>query len=83
MASVSSLDKDLARSRKARYTPEAAAEVTHWIQEVLKGPQAAGELMDVLKDGSVLCECVSPHMCRCLRGSADGSRQSRQQTRSR
>jgi hypothetical protein len=55
MASVSSLDKDLARSRRAKYTPEDATAVSSWISSMLGEPMPKGDLMDVLKDGTILC----------------------------
>ena len=55
MASVSSLDKDLARMRRSKYTPEAAAAVSTWIASTLGEPLPPGDLMVVLKDGVILC----------------------------
>lgn len=55
MASVSSLDKDMRNLRLAKYTPQAANEVREWIEEVLGERIAAGDLLEALKDGSVLC----------------------------
>ena len=56
MASVSSLDKDMRNLRLGKYTPQAANEVRVWIEEVLGERIAAGDLLDALKDGSVLCK---------------------------
>jgi hypothetical protein len=55
MASVSSLDKDLARLRRSKYTGEAATEVNAWISSSLDEKLPTGDLMDVLKDGTILC----------------------------
>lgn len=56
MASVSSLDKDLRNMRLGKYTPQAANEARTWIEESLGERLAAGDLLDALKDGSVLCK---------------------------
>lgn len=55
MASVSSLDKDLKSLRLSRYTPQAANEVRQWIEDVLQERLPSGDLLEVLKDGVVLC----------------------------
>ncbi|PYH90987.1 hypothetical protein BO71DRAFT_386483 [Aspergillus ellipticus CBS 707.79] len=59
MASVTSLDKDLRNLRLSRYTPQAAAEVRDWIEEVLQDRLPAGDLLDALKDGVALCRLVN------------------------
>ncbi|KAE8385516.1 hypothetical protein BDV23DRAFT_164839 [Aspergillus alliaceus] len=59
MASVTSLDKDLRSLRLSRYTPQAAAEVRDWIEEVLRERLPAGDLLDALKDGVALCRLVN------------------------
>lgn len=41
--------------RLARYTPQAANEVRVWIEETLREKLPPGDLLDVLKDGVVLC----------------------------
>jgi hypothetical protein len=41
--------------RLSRYTPQAANEVRDWIEEVLHEKLPPGDLLDVLKDGVVLC----------------------------
>ncbi len=56
MASVTSLDKDLRNLRLSRYTPQAAAEVRDWIEEVLREKLPPGDLLDGLKDGVALCK---------------------------
>lgn len=56
MASVTSLDKDLRNMRLSRYTPQAAAEVRDWIEEVLHEKLPSSDLLDGLKDGSALCK---------------------------
>lgn len=55
MASVTSLDKDLRSLRLSRYTPQAAAEVRSWIEEVLRESLPPGDLLEALKDGVALC----------------------------
>lgn len=55
MASVTSLDKDLRSLRLSRYTPQEAAEVREWIEEVLQERLPPGDLLDALKDGVALC----------------------------
>lgn len=59
MASVSSLDKDMRNLRLGKYTPQAANEVREWIEEVLGERILAGDLLEALKDGSVLCKYVA------------------------
>ncbi|RAL08129.1 calponin homology domain protein [Aspergillus homomorphus CBS 101889] len=59
MASVTSLDKDLRNLRLSRYTPQAAAEIRSWIEEVLHEKLPAGDLLDALKDGVALCRLVN------------------------
>lgn len=56
MASVSSLDKDLRNMRLSRYTPQAAAEVRDWIEEVLREKLPSSDLLEGLKDGVALCK---------------------------
>ena len=55
MASVTSLDQDMKNLRMGRYTPQAANEVRAWIEETLGERLPAGDLLDALKDGTVLC----------------------------
>jgi hypothetical protein len=55
MASVTSLDQDMRKLRMDRYTPQAANEVRSWIEDVLGERLPAGDLLDALKDGTVLC----------------------------
>lgn len=55
MASVTSLDQDMKNLRMGRYTPQAANEVRAWIEEMLGERLPAGDLLDALKDGTVLC----------------------------
>jgi len=38
-----------------RYTPQAANEVRSWIEDTLGERLPAGDLLDALKDGTVLC----------------------------
>jgi len=58
MASVSSLDADMKRLRMSRYTPAAAKEIRTWIQDSLGETIPTGDLLEVLKDGTILCRCV-------------------------
>ena len=62
MASVKSLDQDLAQMRLSKYTPKAENEVKEWIREIL-GASAIGDadLMGELRSGVVLCKLVSPY----------------------
>jgi transgelin len=55
MASVSSLDKDLRQLRLDKYTPQAANEVRDWIEEVLGERLPNGDLLEILRDGLILC----------------------------
>ncbi|KAL8793609.1 MAG: hypothetical protein Q9195_003761 [Heterodermia aff. obscurata] len=59
MASVSSLDKDLRNLRLGKYTPQAANEARTWIEETLGEPITPGDLLNALKDGTVLCKLVN------------------------
>ncbi|KAJ5868676.1 hypothetical protein N7534_003229 [Penicillium rubens] len=59
MASVTSLDKDLRNMRLSRYTPQAAAEVRDWIEEVLHEKLPSPDLLEGLKDGVALCKLVN------------------------
>ncbi|CAI7660368.1 unnamed protein product [Penicillium pancosmium] len=59
MASVTSLDKDLRNMRLSRYTPQAAAEVRDWIEEVLREKLPSSDLLEGLKDGVALCKLVN------------------------
>lgn len=55
MASVSSLDQDMRKLRMDRYTPKAANEIRDWIEETLGEQLPAGDLLETLKDGTILC----------------------------
>ncbi|KAI4647224.1 uncharacterized protein J4E79_010375 [Alternaria viburni] len=59
MASVTSLDQDMRRLRMDRYTPQAANEVRSWIEDTLGERLPAGDLLDALKDGTVLCRLIN------------------------
>ncbi|KAI5288300.1 hypothetical protein KEM54_005312, partial [Ascosphaera aggregata] len=59
MASVSNLDQDLRGLRLSRYTPSAANEVRKWIEGVLHEQLPPGDLLDILKDGTILCRLVN------------------------
>ncbi|KAL6712237.1 calponin [Coniothyrium glycines] len=59
MASVTSLDQDMRKLRMDRYTPKAANEARGWIEEVLGERLPAGDLLDALKDGTVLCRLIN------------------------
>ncbi|KAF2706257.1 hypothetical protein K504DRAFT_438370 [Pleomassaria siparia CBS 279.74] len=55
MASVTSLDQDMKKLRMGRYTPQAANEARSWIEDILGERLPPGDLLDALKDGTVLC----------------------------
>jgi hypothetical protein len=55
MASVTSLDQDMKRLRMSRYTPQAAKEVRGWIEDTLGEQLPSGDLLETLKDGTILC----------------------------
>ncbi|KAI9709244.1 MAG: hypothetical protein M1820_003364 [Bogoriella megaspora] len=59
MASVSSLDQDMKKLRLGRYTPQAANEVRAWIESSLGEQTAPGDLLEVLKDGVILCKLAN------------------------
>ncbi|EPS36234.1 hypothetical protein H072_10292 [Dactylellina haptotyla CBS 200.50] len=59
MASVSSLDKDLAKLRLGKYTVQAEQETKSWIESVLNESLGGGDLMEALHDGTVLCRLVN------------------------
>jgi len=42
--------------RLSRYTPQAANEIRTWIEETLEEKLPGGDLLEVLKDGTVLCK---------------------------
>jgi transgelin len=79
MASVSSLDKDLRQLRLDKYTPQAAKEVRDWIEEVLVDRLGNGDLLEVLKDGLVLCRFVwlNPVVVKILNIIGSSIKQSR------
>jgi len=55
MASVTSLDGDLRKLRLDKYTPAAANEARAWIEGILGDRLPAGDLLEGLKDGTILC----------------------------
>ncbi|PVH99542.1 hypothetical protein DM02DRAFT_614959 [Periconia macrospinosa] len=59
MASVTSLDQDMKKLRMGRYTPQAANEARGWIEDILGERLPAGDLLDALKDGTVLCRLAN------------------------
>jgi hypothetical protein len=59
MASVTSLDQDMKNLRMGKYTPQAANQVRTWIQDTLGDPLPPGDLLDALKDGTVLCRLAN------------------------
>ncbi|KAF2110724.1 hypothetical protein BDV96DRAFT_623981 [Lophiotrema nucula] len=59
MASVTSLDQDMRKLRMGRYTPQAANEARSWIEDILGERLPPGDLLDALKDGTVLCRLVN------------------------
>jgi len=61
MASVTSLDQDMKKLRLSRYTPQAANEARTWIEDILGERLPAGDLLDALKDGTVLCRYILGH----------------------
>lgn len=42
--------------RLSRYTPQAAAEVRDWIEDVLQQKLPSADLLEGLKDGVALCK---------------------------
>jgi transgelin len=61
MASVSSLDGDLRKLRLDKYTPAAANEARAWIEGMLGERMKSGDLLEGLKDGTMLCRYVWFH----------------------
>ncbi|KAK6337473.1 hypothetical protein TWF730_002872 [Orbilia blumenaviensis] len=59
MASVSSLDKDLAKLRLGKYTVQASNEAKAWVESTLGEQLRADDLMDALHDGTVLCRLAN------------------------
>ncbi|KAF4124224.1 transgelin [Geosmithia morbida] len=59
MASVTSLDKDLRKARRDKYTPAAANEARSWIENVLGERLPSSDLLEGLKDGLALCKLVN------------------------
>lgn len=59
MASVTSLDQDMKKLRLGRYTPQASNEARSWIEDILGERLPPGDLLDALKDGTVLCRLVN------------------------
>ncbi|KAF2674822.1 hypothetical protein BT63DRAFT_408970 [Microthyrium microscopicum] len=59
MASVSNLDADMKRLRMARYTPGASKEIRAWIEDTLGETIPQGDILDVLKDGTILCRLAN------------------------
>jgi len=70
MASVTSLDQDMKKLRMGRYTPQAANEARAWMEDILGERLPAGDLLDALKDGTVLCRYIP----RAYAGRCDGLR---------
>lgn len=58
MASVTSLDQDMKKLRLGRYTPQASNEARTWIEDILGERLPPGDLLDALKDGTVLCRYI-------------------------
>lgn len=42
--------------RLSRYTPQAAAEIRDWIEDVLREKLPSQDLLEDLKDGVALCK---------------------------
>ncbi|KAL1616975.1 calponin [Neofusicoccum ribis] len=60
MASVSSLDQDMRRLRMQKAKdPAAVSETITWIEETLGQKLPPGDLMDALKDGTILCQLAN------------------------
>ncbi|TGZ79081.1 hypothetical protein EX30DRAFT_309303, partial [Ascodesmis nigricans] len=59
MASVSSLDQDLKNLRLKKYTPQASEMVRSWIISTLGESLPDKDLMDLLKDGTLLCRLAN------------------------
>ncbi|KAK9464561.1 calponin homology domain-containing protein [Lipomyces arxii] len=57
MASVTNLDQDMAEVRKSKYDAKSAVE--DWISNILGEDLGDGDLIDILKDGVVLCRLVN------------------------
>ncbi|KAK9314386.1 calponin homology domain-containing protein [Lipomyces starkeyi] len=59
MASVTSLDQDMAELRKSKYDAKSVAEAKAWIEGILGDDLGSEDLIDILKDGVILCRLVN------------------------
>ncbi|KAJ8100340.1 calponin homology domain-containing protein [Lipomyces tetrasporus] len=59
MASVTSLDQDMAELRKSKYDAKSATEAKAWIEELLGESLGPEDLIDLLRDGVILCRLVN------------------------
>ncbi|KAK9475725.1 calponin homology domain-containing protein [Lipomyces japonicus] len=59
MASVSNLDQDVAEIRRSKYDATSANNAKAWIEQILEESIGEGDLIDILKDGIVLCKLVN------------------------
>ncbi|KAK9462984.1 calponin homology domain-containing protein [Lipomyces oligophaga] len=58
-ASVSNLDQDMAEVRRSKYDSKSVQEAKQWLGLVLEADLGPEDLMDILKDGTVLCSLVN------------------------
>ncbi|CAI4778350.1 BCN_G0052220.mRNA.1.CDS.1 [Saccharomyces cerevisiae] len=59
-ADVTSLDEDLRQLRESKFSPEAIQNIKIWVyKSVLKEIAPPGDLLECLKDGTVLCKLAN------------------------
>ena len=54
-----SLDRDISRKLQEKYDPAMADEAKVWIEECLGEQLPDEDLMDTLKDGTILCRLLN------------------------